>query len=229
METYNSYLLSYLKYGDHDAILHCFTEDHGYLSFFAKGIYAAKNKKKPYLFPLNQLFITVSRRGSHDTMLRMSKIESTGSFYGDQNIAVSTVLFFVADFLNQVLRDEGANGRLFLEIESVREAISSRKADAYLAFIIRYLQISGVAPLPGSKPFLNPESGVFEEEISHTFFDEQVSAIWQQFLQADRIYDVTLKRSQRSAFLDSLMLYCQYHITGFHIPQSLAVVREIFD
>ena len=42
-------LLSYIKYGDNDAILHCFTENAGFQSFFMRGIYSPKNKKKAYL------------------------------------------------------------------------------------------------------------------------------------------------------------------------------------
>jgi DNA repair protein RecO (recombination protein O) len=53
------FLLSYLKYGDNDAFLHCFSAEEGYQSFFVKGIYSAKNKKKPYLFPLNLLRVSV--------------------------------------------------------------------------------------------------------------------------------------------------------------------------
>ncbi|MGS0748846.1 recombination protein O N-terminal domain-containing protein [Halpernia sp. GG3] len=36
------FLLSYLKYGDNDAILHCFTNDEGFESFYIRGIYACE-------------------------------------------------------------------------------------------------------------------------------------------------------------------------------------------
>ena len=55
--TQEVFLLSYTKYGDHDAVLHCFCRENGFESFFAKGIYAPKNKKKAFLFPLNELSI----------------------------------------------------------------------------------------------------------------------------------------------------------------------------
>ena len=44
-------LLSYIKYGDNDAILHCFTENAGFQSFFMRGIYSPKTRKRPILLP----------------------------------------------------------------------------------------------------------------------------------------------------------------------------------
>ncbi|AYO57220.1 hypothetical protein CO230_03195 [Chryseobacterium sp. 6424] len=44
------YLLSYIRYGDHDAVLHCFSKDAGYQSFFAKGSIHLKTRKKPTFF-----------------------------------------------------------------------------------------------------------------------------------------------------------------------------------
>jgi DNA repair protein RecO (recombination protein O) len=54
MNSQNGFLLSYLKYGENDAILHCFTEEEGFQSYFLKGIYR-KKKKKALLLPLNKL------------------------------------------------------------------------------------------------------------------------------------------------------------------------------
>ncbi|WP_308005690.1 recombination protein O N-terminal domain-containing protein, partial [uncultured Chryseobacterium sp.] len=55
MNSQNGFLLSYIKYGENDAVLHCFTEEDGFQSYFLKGIYAKKNKKKALLLPLSKL------------------------------------------------------------------------------------------------------------------------------------------------------------------------------
>ncbi len=232
MNTLNSFLLSYLKYGDHDAILHCFTEEYGFHSFYAKGIYAAKNKKKPYLFPLNKLNITISKAVAENSMSQISKIELPSDYFDFTEVTMNSILFFCADFLHQVLRNEGKNTNLFAEIENLRQEINDQNYDAYLVFIFKFLSISGVAPLTGEELFLNPESGLFEDRISHSFFDEPMSLIWKRLLNnedGEDGYEVKLKRLERSAFLDSLMIYCHYHITDFYTPNSLAVVRQIFE
>lgn len=229
MQVQNCFLLSYLKYGDNDAVLHCFSSENGFQSFFAKGIYAAKNKKKPYLFPLNLLSITVAKVVAENKITRISKIELAPNHFDFEEVALNSILFFTADFLHQVLREEGKNNLLFNEIEIVRKEISFKNYDAYLVFIFKFLTLSGVAPLYGDHKFLNPESGLFETEISHLFFNESISALWKRFLNTDNAYEIRLNRNERSSFLDSLMIYCQIHITGFYTPNSLAVVRQIFE
>ena len=229
MQIIKCFLLSYVKYGDTDAILHCYTEEAGFQSFFAKGLYTSKNKKKPYLFPLNFLLFSVPKKADENRISRVSKIEAGADFHDFQNVAASSVLFFTADFLHQVLREEGKNELLFQEILNLRDEFIEQKFNAYLAFIFKFLLVSGVAPLKGNERFLNPESGIFEAEISHSFFDENVSEIWLKFLNAPEIYAVKLAKKEKTAFLDSLMIYCQFHITNFYIPKSLAVVREIFE
>ena len=229
MHTQNCFLLSYLKYGDNDAILHCFSLENGFQSFFAKGIYAVKNKKKPYLFPLNFLSITISKVVAENKIARISKIELAPDHFDFDEVTMNAILFFTADFLHQVLREEGKNQALFNEIDKIRKEISIQNYDAYLVFVFKFLVISGVAPLYDDRKFLNPESGLFENEISHSFFNEDISYLWKQFLTTPDGYKIRLKRTDRSSFLDSLMIYCQFHITGFYTPNSLAVVRQIFE
>ena len=229
MHTQSCFLLSYLKYGDNDAILHCFSLENGFQSFFAKGIYAARNKKKPYLFPLNLLSITISKVVPENKIARISKIELAPDYFDVEEVAMNAVLFFIADFLHQVLREEGKNQTIFNEIEIIRKELSVQNYDAYLVFIFKFLAISGVTPLYEDKKFLNPESGLFENEISHSFFNEDISFLWKQFLTTADGYQIRLKRNDRSSFLDSLMIYCQFHLTGFYTPNSLAVVRQIFE
>lgn len=229
MQTQNCFLLSYVKYGDNDAILHCFSLENGFQSFFAKGIYAAKNKKKPYLFPLNLLSITTSKAVSDHKIGRVSKIELAPDHYDFQEVTMNSILFFTSDFLHQILREESRNELLFNEIEILRKEISTQNYDAYLVFIFKFLKISGLAPLSGEQTFLNPESGLFENEIAHPFFTRSISDLWKKFVDDVEGYDVKLNRTERSDFLDSLMIYCQIHISGFYTPKSLAVVRQIFE
>jgi len=68
-------LLSYIKYGDNDAILHCFTENAGFQSFFMRGIYSPKNKKKAYLTPMTELYFTISDFHKKYNIQTISKIE----------------------------------------------------------------------------------------------------------------------------------------------------------
>lgn len=93
----SGFLLSYIKYGENDAVLHCFTEEDGFQTYFLKGIYSKKNKKKAFLLPLNKLNFSVSagKNSGIQTISRFEIIE-VNDVYTD--IKANTVIFFIADF-----------------------------------------------------------------------------------------------------------------------------------
>lgn len=229
MQNVNCFLLSYVKFGDNDAILHCFSAESGYQSFFAKGLYSSRNKKKAYLFPLNRLNITVLPKKTGGGMPNVSKIEMLERDYDFSDVKTNTVLLFVSDFLNQVLRDETHRNSAFFEIQTFLRELYKGNAGSYPAFIFKILAQQGLSPLPGNGHFLDPEAGNFSIEQSHSFFDEEISAVWKHFTEAEDIYSVTLKRSLRRQFLDSVMLYYKLHFAGFTVPNSLDIIQQIYE
>jgi len=229
MHNLTCFLLSYVKYGDNDAVLQCFSADGGYQSFFAKGIYSSKNRKKPYLFPLNLLNITVSKSRSQKSIIAISKIELATGFYDFNDVKINSILFFSADFLHQILKEEHQNQLAFNEIQSFKNEIIRNNHDSHLSLIFQFLKIAGIAPLLNLEKYLNPESGTFTTEVSHPLFTEDISQLWKNFLTAPDTYGIRLRRSQRNAFLDSLMIYYHLHFTGFYTPNSLTVLRQIYE
>ena len=195
-------LLSYIKYGDNDAILHCFTENAGFQSFFMRGIYSPKNKKKAYLTPMTELYFTI--------------------------FDFHKKLFFVAEFLHQVLKTELVNPQIYTNIKVFLHQLENQNYQAHYAFLVEYLRSQGVAPLCREEKFLDPESGFFSESICHHLFDEQVSEYWKKMISNEEIYDVKIKNSMKEDFLDSVLVYYSCHFPEFKIPKSLDVLRQIF-
>lgn len=228
MQNLSCFLLSYIKYGENDAFLHCFSAEEGYQSLFAKGIYSSKNKKKPYLSPLNLLDVSVIKRGNSKPVSTISRLELASDFYDFNDVRTNSLLFFAAEFLQQILREEDRNINAFQAIHDFREEIKENNFDAYISLLFRFLEISGIAPLHAESSFLDPETGNFNAVISHALFDEKVSDIWKFYLK-ERRFENQLKRTERNAVVDSLMIYYHYHFTGFYTPNSLAVLRQIFE
>jgi DNA repair protein RecO (recombination protein O) len=226
MQNQTCFLLSYIKYGDYDAFLHCFSAETGYQSFFVKGIYTARNKKKPYLFPLNLL--TISLRKSGKTSM-VSKLELAADAHDLNDVKINSILFFVADFLQQILREEGQNTAAFSEITRFHEEIKNNNLDAFVVLIFNFITITGVAPLISNNKFLDPESGTFSAAIAHPVFTQDISGIWSDYLTVDHPYSIRLKRAERNDFLDSMMVYYHLHFSGFYTPHSLDVLRQIFE
>lgn len=228
MHNQTCFLLSYVKYGDNDAFLHCFSAESGYQSFFVKGIYSAKNKKKPYLFPLNLLTISAFTRGKSNSIPTVSKLELATEFDDFNDVRTNSILFFIAEFLQQILREEDQNEISFLAIQKFKEAIKKNNYDSYIILLFRFLEISGIAPLQNDQKYLDLETGTFNNEIAHPVFTEEISSIWKSFLKGTES-EISLKRSQRNEIVDSLMIYYHHHFSGFYTPNSLAVLRQIFE
>lgn len=223
----SGYLLSYVRYGDNDVILHCFTKTNGFQSFFVRGIYSAKSKKKAYLAPLNELVFTISEQNKAK-LPNIKKIEQVKSIdCGD--VRTASVVFFIAEFLYQVLKSETRQEMIYASISDFLSHLEAENYQSYYAFMINFLAIQGIAPLVGEGNFLNPEMGCFEHQLFHQYFNEEVSKLWKAFLIQDDVYSIKIKNHLKADFLDTILLYYAHHFPDFKFPKSLEVLKEIFD
>ncbi|SUX46443.1 DNA repair protein RecO [Chryseobacterium indoltheticum] len=224
----SGFLLSYIKYGENDAVLHCFTEEDGFQTYFLKGIYSKKNKKKAFLLPLNKLNFSISA-GKSSGIQTVSRFEiaEINDVYTD--IKANTVIFFIADFLNQILRNENKNQIIFHTIDEFILELSRQNYRSHLILLIKILKIQGVAPLLGEGNYLDPETGTFSDVGTHHFFDSENSLLWKLILSAEDPYEIKIPQVFRKKFLDSLLIYYHYHITDFKTPNSLEIIQQIFE
>ncbi|MCJ8153715.1 DNA repair protein RecO [Chryseobacterium sp. SSA4.19] len=228
MNSQNGFLLSYIKYGENDAVLHCFTEEDGFQSYFLKRIYTKKNKKKALLMPLSQLsFSLLPIRGNGIQTISRFELIKSNDIYTD--IKSSTVVFFISDFLNQNLRHENKNHNIFFCLNEFIDELQHRNYQSHFIFLIKILKIQGVAPLLNAGKFLDPETGTFSTEPVHQLFGEDISAIWKMILSTADPYRIKIPSAYRKDLLDSLLVYYHYHITDFQTPPSLEVIHQIFD
>ena len=187
--TDTGYLLSYVRYGDNDAILHCFTKEAGFQSLFMRGIYSPD---------------------CHTDM------------------RASAVIFFIAEFLHQVLANEMKQSQIYRAVDEFLNQIEKQNYQAHFIFLVEFLKIQGVAPLFGNGKYLDPENGCFDLEICHNLFNEEVSALWKDLISEEEIYNIKIKNTLKEDFLDSVLLYYYHHFPNFRVPKSLEVLRQVF-
>ncbi|MBM7421540.1 MULTISPECIES: DNA repair protein RecO [Chryseobacterium] len=228
MISQDGFLLSYIKYGENDAVLHCFTEEDGFQTYFLKGIYSKKNKKKAFLLPLNKLNFSVNI-GKSSGIQTVSKFEmvEVNDVYTDIN--ANTVIFFIADFLNQILRNENQNQIIFHTIDEFIFELSQQNYRSHLILLVKILKIQGVSPLLGDGNYLDPETGTFSNLGSHHLFDSENSLLWKLILSSQDPYQIKIPQTMRKTFLDSVLVYYHYHITDFKTPNSLEIIQQIFE
>lgn len=223
----SGYLLSYVRYGDHDAILHCFTKNNGYQSFFVKGIYSPKSKKKAYLAPLNELTFIVNdtqRKG----IANINKIEQVKSVE-NADVRISAIVFFIAEFLHQSLKTETKQEQIYDEIACFLEHLNEQYFQCHYGLLLNFLKIQGLAPLLGEGHFLDPETGCFGHQQGHQYFNQEISECWKILLIEENPYCLRLKNELKSDFLDSILVYYMHHFPDFRFPKSLEVLKEVFN
>lgn len=227
MDKSTGFLLSYIKYGDYDAILHFYTLESGFQSFFMRGIYSAKNKKKAFLSPLNELEITFSSH--HGNLPNIKKVELSEKLPDEVNVHQNAVIFFLSDFLNQILKNESQHVTLYQEIKFFKQKILEKKMQAHYFFLIRILQFFGISPLVSEEKFLNIEKGIFQEEIAQKEVDEELSCLWKKILDEEIEEDFIIEKKSRKPLLDSILQYYKTHFPEFYAPKSLPVILEVFE
>lgn len=228
MNKFSAFLLSYLKYGDNDAILHCYTKENGFQSFFLKGVYTSKNKKKAYLVPLNELLITTVDNAKSTELLLVKKIESIENSFSDYDVKISSLTFFISDFLHQILKNEYQNLFLYSKIKEIVFQISKGNSYSHYFFFIDILKIFGISPLSQKGDFLNVTKGEFQEMYESDTLDKEISIIWKFILNEDYT-DFKIKKESRKKLLDSIILYYKIHFPDFYTPKSLPVLVQIFE
>jgi len=229
MISHTGFLLSFLKYGDSDAILHCFTLEEGFQSFFLKSVFTQKNRKKALILPLSILSFNCrkSKAGVEINSVLKFELEQSYDFYTD--VKANTIVFFISDFLNQILKHENCNPAIFSAIEEFNDNLDAQNYRAHLVLLILLLKIQGIAPLHSSLEFLDPETGNFNLNGTHHLFTKEISSLWKDISTSENPYEIKIKTSDRKQLLDSILVYYHYHFTDFRIPNSLEIIQQIYE
>jgi DNA repair protein RecO (recombination protein O) len=229
MTTQTGFLLSYLKFGDYDAVLQCFTQESGFQSFFSKGIFSSKNKNRAYLRPLNEICFTFSKKAPSGKMQLITKMDliENPEFYND--IKCNTIVFFIAEFLKNILKNETESTQFYQEILFFLNELENKNYNAHLVFLFQSLKIMGFSPLVEQGDFLDPEKGNFTSLPTHHFFDKEVSQLWKTFITVDNPYEIKITTEQRKKILDSILVFYSVHISEFKTPKSLEIVQQILE
>lgn len=221
------YLLSYVKYGDNDAILHCFTREEGFRSYFMKGVYSPKNKKKAYLAPLNEITFSVNDFYKSG-ITNIKKIEQVKTLDCYTDIRASSIVFFIAEFLYQILKKELKQDKIYQAIQEFLRSLEEKNFQCHFSFLIDFLKIQGLAPLLSEGKCLNPEAGCFELVETHRLFNEEISSKWRDFVANENIYSIRVKSVLKEDFLESILWYYRCHFPEFKVPKSLDILKQIF-
>lgn len=220
------FILGYIRYGDHDAVLHLYLEDLGYQSLFLRGIYAKKNKKKPLLSPLHKVQVVIKQPLEEHHMNVISQIQSMEKSH-DEDVRKTSLRFFLADFLNKILKKEPYQMGIFALISETSQRITEGDMRSHIYLLFTLLPFLGISPMKADGLFFNPEKGTFSSQLCHPIFTEDLSKIWKEVI-TDTSNIPKIEQATKNEILDSLLVYYAFHSPGFRSGETLEILRELF-
>ena len=229
-------VLSSLKYGDTSLIIRCYTQDFGLKSFIAKGVFSKKKRNTSLYFPLAEIDLSFQPK-SNEQQLVFLKSAQTSYYYESLHFhpIKSAIVFFLAEILNLVLKEEADNPELYFYIENSLKEFDQKKedfADFHLIFLLQLSHFLGFYPnLEQDGNLFDLENGFFSNSNSSiNMLKAGETVLFKKLLELHFSEDSknTFNQSQRSLLLEILVKYYQIHTNNFKKPKSLQVLHELF-
>ena len=229
-------VLSSLKYGETSLIIRCFTQEFGLKSFIAKGVFSKKKRNTSLYFPLSEIDLSFQPKSNEQQLVFLKSAQA--SYYYESlhfHPIKSAIVFFLAEILNLVLKEESSNQEVYFYIEHSLKEFDQKKedfADFHLIFLLQLSHFLGFYPnLEQDGNLFDLENGFFSNSNSSiNMLKAGETVLFKKLLELNFTEDSknTFNQPQRSLLLEILVKYYQIHTTNFKKPKSLQVLHELF-
>lgn len=232
--TCNAIILNRIKYGDNSYIFNAYTYELGKQAFIVNNSNLKRNKNLYH--PLQILEIEFNYQENK----KLHSIYSANPNYIFRdipfNIFKSSISVFIAQILNETIREKFRNNELYGYIESsiqYLDTVEDMYSNFHIYFLIKLAKFIGFNPSNNySKKniYFNISKGEFCEEKTNSCLGPNASEIINYFLEADihTYQDIELNKDSRNILIDFIIKYYEYHIERKLNIKSLNIIREIF-
>jgi DNA repair protein RecO (recombination protein O) len=226
-------VLSQIKYGDNSVIVKMFLDKAGVQSFMVKGINKAKSKIA-YFQPLSLLEIDYQ-----DSNSNLKFIKEQRFFYVFENIntnlSKNCIFIFLAEILNKSLRTEEIEPDFFQYIVDALMEFDKKKDkfnDFHLFFLVKMMFFLGFMPkFDEDFAFFDIKEGKFTalRPLHQEYLSEKECSLLKEIIIKTEKYnfDDFLDNKTRSAMLNHILHYYNYHILDFSPIKSQVVLSRI--
>jgi DNA repair protein RecO (recombination protein O) len=231
-------VLSKIKYKDHDLIIKCYTEKFGVISYLVRNALKTKKSKfkVAYFQPLSLLEIQADHNDNRSLQyLRDIKLYT---YYKSlhSNVVKSTIVMFLSEVLNNILKEEEKNNALysFLETTMIWFDETSGNNSFHLLFLTELTKYLGFYPEVSNtinEKYFNLEEGRFQmhKENKNCIEGHNLTILKQLLgIKFDDTKTLQITSSQKQEFLNMILLYFKLHLDGFKHPKSLSILNQVF-
>lgn len=231
-------VLSTLKYSESDIIARLYTKELGTQSFILKGIRKSRKGKLriSYFQPLTQLEIQTEHKGKGS--LEYIK-DARVIFPYDRvhiDIVKSSITMFFSEVLTQLLTEQQADEDLFEYLSSVLQYLdqSDQVANFSIKMLLDMTRFLGFQPDQSTMHFtyFNMLNGNFDENgLQPHHLTDVESGQLKVFIgtKFDEINEIKMNREDRNSLLNLVIEYFQIHLQTFKKPNSLSILKQLFD
>lgn len=216
-------------YGDSSFIGQFYTENAGLQRFLFQG----GKKKSGLLFPCAICELTYYNRPESD----LSRLTEVAPLHICKNLnsnpIYSTVAFFFAEIIRNVIRTEHKDEAMFAFLSNViqllDEADQEDLSELTIRILLKLCDKTGIEPQAEEsiKTYFIPQEGLFtdiEQSALLGYSGDGVRLI--QFILLGKPVDEFSLSSKREA-LSVLMVYLEFHIPNFKANRTLEIIKEI--
>ena len=233
-------VLGTIKQGEGNLVVRCFTEALGYESFLVKGAFSKRKSgvHRAYFQPLALLEAEINHRPNANLQYFKELAFLDPHPPGNTEVKKQTGLLFLAEVLDQVLREEGAsNSELFEFLFTTISWLLLHEAvgNFHLKFLIALTRFMGFYPNTTS---IKPNTAYFELETACFHAQKPVGfAIHGNTLEHfrnllgtnfDNIHTLHIQITQKHQLLEAILKYYQVHLQRFETPKSIPILQQLF-
>lgn len=227
-------VINTIQYSDTSIIAKIFTVDHGLVSFMIRGIRGKKSNNKAVLFqPLSVLALDIYHQENKNLQsIKESKlIFHPVGIYG--NIHKTSVVLFVAEVLQKVLKENYTNPALFDLLKQKIKELNDKPFDAdfHLRLLLEISSELGFGPFDNYSEmdciFSIQEGKFVNDSLDHTgaYFMSRIDSEHFHFLLSGA--NINMDRDQRRSLLTEILKHFQFHNPGMSSIRSTAVLQEV--
>lgn len=223
-------VLNTLRYGENSFIAKVYTKDYGLLSLIASSGSKKDKRIKNYLSPLSQLKIAIYYK-QKQSLHRLKEVDYSDKNQNiEENVAINSLKFFIAEILSKLIGEEESNENLYLFIDKQITTLNQLKND------IRYFHLDFLHELSaylGIKPNFCEEGSYFDLREAQIV---NRTPLHSDYIEGKRLILLKdyfcrgkkVKKEEISQILDVLLAFYNIHLGGLDKIKSREVLEVVF-
>jgi DNA repair protein RecO (recombination protein O) len=225
LQNTDAIVLSSLRYKESSLIVSCYTKELGVQSYILHHIFKAKKSKinPAYFQLLTQLEIQTNYK-SNQNLHKITEVKLLHAYNSiHTNIYKNTVSMFIAEVLQNILKEEEKNEELynFLEAALLWYDLNDFNANFHLVFLLKISQYLGIFP---DNETLHLNFFRYEKDNRKIYVLKDLLGI-----NFDALNTIKINAEMRQNILNEILSYFSIHLGNFKKPNSLKILHDIFN